>query len=244
MAAGNKVARIAGLLYLGVVLTGIFSLMYVPSELINYKSASETFRNITASEMLFRYGIVAGLLCYGLFLFLALALYKLLREVDEDMAKVMVVLAIISVPMYFINAQNQFTALALIKSAGYLHVFTEAQVQSQVLFYVDQYDDGMRMIHIFSGLWLFPFGYLVFKSGFLPKILGLLLMLGCFGYLMNFLGFFLIADYPKLGISMYISLPASIGEIGICLWLLIAGRTPTLLLKNSMHGSAIATGRL
>ena len=81
----------------------------------------------------------------------------------------------------------------------------------------------MRIVHIFSGLWLFPFGYLVFKSGFLPKILGILLMLGCFGYLINFVGHTLITNYSKIGVSSYIILPASIGEIGICLWLLIIG---------------------
>jgi hypothetical protein len=81
----------------------------------------------------------------------------------------------------------------------------------------------MRIVHIFSGLWLFPFGYLVFKSSFLPKFLGVLLMLGCFGYLINFLGNTLIPDYSTLGISSYIRLPASIGEIGTCLWLLIMG---------------------
>jgi hypothetical protein len=139
------------------------------------------------------------------------------------MAKIMVLLAVISVPMYFINVQNEFTTLSLIKTPNYLKVFSTEQIQSQVLFYIDQYDDGMRLIHIFSGLWLFPFGYLVFNSNFLPKILGVLLMLGCFGYLMNFFGHSLIPNYTELGISSYISLPASIGEIGTCLWLLVVG---------------------
>ncbi len=91
------------------------------------------------------------------------------------------------------------------------------------MLYLDQYGNGMRIVHIFSGLWLFPFGYLVFKSGFLPKILGVLLMLGCFGYLINFVGHTLILTYSKIGISTYIGLPASLGEIGTCLWLLIMG---------------------
>lgn len=135
----------------------------------------------------------------------------------------MLLLAIISVPMYFMNVQNEFTVLSLINTPTYFKVFSAEQIQSQVLFYIDQYDYGMRLIHIFSGLWLFPFGYLVFKSNFLPKILGILLILGCFGYLTNFLGHSLIPNYSELGISSYISLPASIGEIGTCLWLLIVG---------------------
>ncbi len=219
----NKTSRIAGVIYLGVVLTGIFSLMYVPSKIINYESATVTFQNLTNSENLFRFGIASGLLCYILFLFLPLVLFKLLREVNENMAKLMVILAIISVPMYFLNVQNELTILSLIKTPNYLKVFNQAQIQSQLLFYIEQYNDGMRLIHIFSGLWLFPFGYLVFKSNFLPKFLGILLMLGCFGYLINFFGSILIQNYRNFGISSYISLPASIGEIGTCLWLLIIG---------------------
>lgn len=223
MTEKNKTSRIAGLIYLVVVLTGIFSLMYVPSRLINYNNASLTFQNITNYEMLFTLGIVSGLVCYIFFLFLPLILYKLFKEVNGNMAKIMVLLAVISVPMYFINVQNEFTTLSLIKTPNYLKVFSTEQIQSQVLFYIDQYDDGMRLIHIFSGLWLFPFGYLVFNSNFLPKILGVLLMLGCFGYLMNFFGHSLIPNYTELGISSYISLPASIGEICTCLWLLVVG---------------------
>ena len=221
--ASNKTtARIAGLLYLGVVVTGIFTLMYVPSKLIDSDNAVLTYQNIVASESLFRLGIISGLLCYTFFLFLPLVLYKLLKPVNENYAKVMVLLAIISVPMYFLNVQNELTVLSLIKGTSNFGLSTE-QIQSQLMLSLEQYDNGMRVIHIFSGLWLFPLGYLVFKSGLLPKILGILLMLGCFGYLINFVGHTLTPSYSKLGISSYISLPASLGEIGTCLWLLIMG---------------------
>lgn len=223
MTEKNKTSRIAGIIYLGVVITGLFSLLFVPSKLINYENAALTFENITNSETLFRLGIASGLLCYTFFLFLPLVLYKLFKDTNENMAKLMVVLALISVPMYFINVQNELSALSIINNPNYLKGFTQEQIQSQVLFYIVQYDNGMRLIHVFSGLWLFPFGYLVYKSNFLPKFFGILLMLGCIGYLINFFGRLLIHDYSELGISSYISLPASIGEIGICLWLLIIG---------------------
>ncbi len=135
----------------------------------------------------------------------------------------MVLLAVVSVPIYFINVQNQFTILSLVSSSNYLNGFSTEQTKSMVMLYLDQYENGMRIIHIFSGLWLFPFGYLVFKSGFLPKFLGILLMLGCFGYLINFIGNTLVSNYSEIGIASYIQLPASLGEIGICLWLLIMG---------------------
>lgn len=219
----QQTARLAGLLYLGVVLAGIFSLMYVPSKLIVWNDAALTYRNIVASETVFRVWIVSGLLCYVFFLFLPLVLYRLLQPVHTTYAMLMVLLAVLSVPVFFINAQNLFNILSLITGTNNLYGFTTEQLEAQVLLYLTQYNNGLRIVHIFSGLWLFPFGYLVVKSGFLPKILGVLLMLGCFGYLLNFLGNTLLANYAALGISSFISLPASIGEIGICLWLLFVG---------------------
>lgn len=221
--SNKTTARIAGLCYLGVVLTGIYSLMIVPSKLIVEDNALLTYQNIIAAEPVFRLWIVMGLLCYTFFLFLPLVLYKLLKRVQEDQAKWMVLLAIMSVPLFFMNTQNLFNILSLVSGSKTHFGFSSEQIQFQVMLYLEQYKNGMRIVHIFSGLWLFPFGYLVFRSGFLPKILGVLLMLGCLGYLLNFLGNTLVADYAKMGISSYISLPASIGEIGICLWLLIMG---------------------
>ncbi len=221
--SNKKLARIAGLIYLGVILTGIFSLMYVPSKLVISNNVSITYQNIASSQSLFRLWIVSGLLCYAFFLFLPLFLYKLLKPVNENYAKLMVLLAIISVPIFFLNAQNLFNILSLVIDTNSHNGFSIEQIQSHVMLYLNQYENGLRIVHIFSGLWLFPFGYLVSKSDFLPKILGVLLMLGCFGYLINFVGHTLIPNYSKIGISSYISLPASFGEIGTCLWLLIMG---------------------
>lgn len=223
MTQNKKTARIAGLLYFAVVITGIFSLMYVPNKLIVWDNAPITFNNIVSNQSLFRLGIVSGLICYTFFLFLPLVLYKLLKPVNDNYAKLMVLLAVISVPIYFVNVQNAFTILSLVSSSNYLNGFSTEQIKSMVMLYLDQYENGMRIVHIFSGFWLFPFGYLVFKSGFLPKFLGILLMLGCFGYLINFTGNTLISNYSEIGIGKYIQLPASLGEIGICLWLLFMG---------------------
>ncbi|MEQ1553286.1 MAG: DUF4386 domain-containing protein [Ferruginibacter sp.] len=223
MISNKKIARIAGLLYLGVVITGVFSLMYVPNKLIIWDNATSTFNNIASNQTLFRLGIISGLVCYIFFLFLPLVLYKLFKTVNDNYAKLMILLAVISVPIYFINVQNQFTILSLISRSNILNGLSTEQIKSMVMLYLYQYENGMQIIHIFSGLWLFPFGYLVFKSGFLPKIFGILLMLGCIGYLINFTGNTLFSNYSKMGIESYLQLPASLGEIGICLWLLIMG---------------------
>lgn len=219
MISNKKKARIAGLLYLVVVLTGIFSLAYVPSKVIFWDDPAATFNAIKESEMLFRLGIVSGLICYVFFLMLPIALYELLKPVNELYARLMVLLAVVSVPISFLNIQNKLTVLNLVTENQNV---TE-QLQSQVMFYLQQYDNGILLVSVFWGLWLFPFGYLVFKSGFLPKFFGVLLMLGCFGYLINFLGNSLISNYSDFGIAKYIRIPSALGEMGICLWLLIMG---------------------
>lgn len=224
MIKSNKsTARLAGLLYLIVVLTGIFYLMYVPSKLIVWEDASITVKNITNSELLFRLGIFSGLICYLAFLLLPLVLYKLLNPVHKDYAFLMVVFAVVSVPIAFVNFGNEFSVLTLLDNGAVIHGVELEKLQQQVLFNLQSYRNGNRIISIFSGLWLLPFGYLVFKSGFLPKILGVSLMLGCVGYLINFAGILLLTNYSNSAIAEFITIPASIGEIGICLWLLIAG---------------------
>lgn len=223
----KKTARIAGLLYLTVVLSGIFSLAYVPKKLFVWNNAALTFHNITASETLFRLSILSGILCYISFLFLPMVLYRLLKPVQAFYSRLMVVLAAVSVPISLVNLQNKFAVLSLIGKDSYLRAYSPEQLQGQTMFYLNQYDQGIQLSSIFWGLWLLPFGYLVYKSGFLPKALGILLMLGCFGYLINFTGNMLFENYGKIGISKFAALPATLGEIGICLWLLIVGPKQT-----------------
>ena len=233
MDSKKTTARIAGLLYLILILCGIFYLRYVPSKLIVWNNHAVTTNNIISSETLFRLGILAGLVGHTLFLLLPIVLYKLLSPVDKTHAVLMVIFAVVSVPIALVNTLNQFAVLTLISKANYLHVFEADKLQAQIMFYLDSYDNGNQLGSIFWGLWLFPFGYLVFKSGFLPKILGILLMVGCFGYLINFVGNFLIPKYSETAISTYITKLPGFGEFGICLWLLIMGvKTPAQTSTN------------
>jgi Domain of unknown function (DUF4386) len=220
MDSPKKTARIAGALYLVVVLTGLFALIYIPSKLIVWTDATITFNNIKNSETLFRLGIYAGILCYTAFLLLPLVLYKLLSHVNKTQAVAMVALALTSVPISLFNLTHKFAVLTLISKTD---LFSAADLPKQVLLQLEYYNNGIDVAAVFWGLWLFPFGYLVFKSGMLPKIFGILLMAGCFGYIINITGGLLVPDYNDLGISGYISLPSGLGEIGTCLWLLIMG---------------------
>jgi len=101
-----------------------------------------------------------------------------------------------------------------------------SQLQTMVMLHLEYYNNGIQLVSIFWGLWLFPFGYLVFKSGFLPKVLGVFLMVGCFCYLIDFLGSFLFKNYSKSVLLSFIHFPSAIGEFGICLWLLVMGTRP------------------
>lgn len=218
-----KTARAAGLLYLIVVLTGIFSLACVPSQIFVRGDALATVTNITSSESLFRLGIVAGFICYTAFLLLPFALYKLLSPAGTNIAVLMVAFAVASVPISFVNLLNMLDILSLLSGADYLQAFTTEQLHAQVMRSFDAYRNGLLASKIFWGLWLLPFGYLVFKSGFLPRVLGVLLMMGCFGYLTDFFGRALFPGYTETVIARFVTLPASLGEIGTCLWLLVMG---------------------
>ncbi len=223
MTPNKKTARLAGLLYLILVISGIINFMYIPSQLIVWEDAAQTLENIINSELLFRLGVVSGIIAFTAFLVLPLVLYKLLHQISKSHAILMVVFALISVPISFINILNKFSVLTLIGKAEYLKVMPIEQLQTQVMLYLHYYNDGVQISEIFWGLWLLPFGYLVYKSGFLPKIFGILLMMGCFGYLIQFFGAFLFPGFYDTMIPTIVGLPASIGEIGICLWLLIMG---------------------
>lgn len=235
MPSMNKLARTAGLLYLIVVVAGIFSLGYVPSQTVVPGDAAATWDRIASAETLFRLGIVAGCVCYTAFLMLPLALYRLLSPADKTAAVLMVAFAVVSVPLSLANLSNKLEVVSLMSGAGYLRTYTTAQLQAHAMLSLDAYNKGILVAKIFWGLWLLPFGYLVFKSRLLPRILGLLLMAGCFGYLIDFCGRALFPGYADTALANYAVLPATIGEIGTCLWLLIVGaREP----KRVAAGSA------
>jgi hypothetical protein len=223
MTPNKATAHIAGLLYLIVVVTGIVNLMYVPTQLLVPDDAAATVANIRAAKPLFGLGIAAGVVCYTAFLVLPLVLHRLLAAIDRDAAVLIVALAVVSVPMSLYNLSHKLDVLTLLGDAGYLQAFAAGQMQVQVMLALDAYRNGALISEIFWGLWLLPFGYLVFKSGFIPRVLGILLMLGCFGYLINITGRMLFPDYSESVMASLVSLPSALGEIGTCLWLLIAG---------------------
>jgi Domain of unknown function (DUF4386) len=167
----KNIARIAGLLYLILSALSAFGLVYVPSVLIAPRDAATTVSNILANEWLFRLGIVSNLLAFTVNIFVVVFLYKLLKPVNEGVASLMVILILMGLAIGMLNELNQ-VAVLLFSSADYLTAFTADQLQALVLLSLDLYEHGFLISHIFFGLWLFPMGYLIFKSGFLPRFLG------------------------------------------------------------------------
>ena len=226
----RKAAKIAGVVYLICLVLGVFSNIFVRQTLLIPRDAATTINNIIANELLFRLGFVADLIFLTVWLLLPLALYKLLKPVNNIHAVLMVLFGLVMVPIMFINNVFQFAALLLLSGADYLTVFETGQLHALVMFFLDLRETGFLMPTIFYGLWLFPFGYLVYKSGsvykagFLPKFLGALLMIGCIGYVIDFFTIFLLPDF-----DVELSSFTFIGEFLIPFWLLfIAGKIPEM----------------
>lgn len=217
MNPNKRRARIAGLFYLFVAIFGGFA-FFVRSNLYIPDNATATVKNIINSGFLFRVGIVSDLLGQIFGIFLALTLYALLKTVNKGHAMLMAVLLIAPVPIACLNTLNQVAVQSLLNNPNYAKVFNPDQMQSQILFFLNLNDYGIYIAQIFWGLWLFPLGYLTLKSGFIPKIIGILLMVAGSGYLIDFLGYFLLTNY-NLSIASF----TFIGELTLIFWLLIKG---------------------
>jgi len=212
----NRTARLAGGLYLALSPFSFFGIIYVPSVLVVPEDAATTARNILASELLFRSGTVSHLFGQVIHVFLVLALYRLLKSVNVGHAVLMVVLALVPVPMAFLNEVNHFAVLHVLSSAGD-GAFTPTQLQAQAMLFLDLRDRGILLAQIFWGLWLLPLGILVFRSGFLPKVLGILLIIAGAGYVIDCGTQLLFAGLATISQFTFV------GELLFPLWLLIKG---------------------
>jgi hypothetical protein len=216
----NKTARMAGFLYFIYMVTHIISDVWRDSFIV-LGDATATASNIMAHEGLFTITVVGDLLAATLFFLAAWALYVLLKPVNKNLALLFLLLNLAGVVIQCMSAINLFATLLLMNGPGYLNVFQVDQLQSLAIFFLDLRENGFMAAQIFYGAWLFPLGYTVFKSGFLPRILGIVLMIHCATWLMTSLLFFLFPDFKAI---TYVSYPLGfIAEFGLALWLLIMG---------------------
>ena len=213
-----QTARVAGVLYLLLFPLGIFGILYVPSSLVVLGDMAATSANIIENKLLFRLSILAALVVQLINILLVVALYHLLKSVHKTQAMFMLIFSLIAVPIAMLNELNQFAVLILLSGVGHLNVFTSEQLQAMVLVLFELHGDGINIAQIFWGLWLGPMGYLIFKSKFLPKFLGVLMVIGCLGYVLDSV---LYIVYP--GIDVKVSAFTFLGELLLPLWLLIKG---------------------
>jgi hypothetical protein len=218
----DKAARVAGAIYLSMVLTGPFSLMYVPGKLIVSGNATATANNILAHETLFSFGILADMIGAVLFILLGLALYRLLSGVNKTLAALMVAFVLVSAAVGFMNTLNNIAALTLLRGgADFLSVFDKPHRDALAMLFLRLNSRGNIINEIFWGLWLLPFGLLVMRSRFLPRILGVWLIVNCFAYVALSLIGLLLPQYYEVAFRS--AFPALFAEIAIMLWLLIKG---------------------
>jgi hypothetical protein len=224
MSGAKNPGRLVGLVYLLVSIPGAFALVYVPSKLIVHGDATATAHNIAASETLFRVGIACELISQILFMWVALALYGLLKGVNRRHALLMLGLIVVSVPIALMNELNAIAALILVRGADFLAIFDKPQRDALAMLFLNLHSHGFGIAEIFWGLWLFPLGLLVYRSGFIPRILGILLMLNCFTYVINSFTSLLLPQYEHI-VGRWMT-PFQFGELLFMFWLLIMGANP------------------
>jgi hypothetical protein len=201
---------------------GFLRLIYIPTHLIVHGKAAETASNIVAHDLLFRWGIVSYLLCGVLVIFYTLALYRLLKEVDQSLAVLMVILGcLMQTPIFFFNTANDVAALLFARGADFLSVFDKPQRDAFALLFLNLHYRLDIANMMFAGLWLLPFGLLVYRSRLLPRFLGVWLMMACFAYLaLSFSGLLFSGNEDKV---FAMGQPFMWGEVVTMLWLAIMG---------------------
>jgi hypothetical protein len=217
----KKAARIAGAIYLSMIVVAPFSMLYVPGKLIVRGNAAATAENILAHETMFRLSIFGDLIGHVIFICLGVALYRLLSGVNKTWAALMVALVLVSAAVGFVLTFDNIAALLFFRGDDFLAVLDKAQRDALGMFFIRWHSNGIFADELFWGFWLFPFGLLVFRSGFLPRWIGVWLMINCFGYVaLSVIAQFFTAYYEA---AFRYSQPVLFGELAIMLWLLIKG---------------------
>jgi hypothetical protein len=233
----QKNAKVAGVLYLLIAVLAGFVHFYVPGELFVSGNAGTTASNIMASQGLFRMSIASELVILLSEIVLTVLLYGLLKPVNKTLSLVAAVSRLAMTTIHGVNLLNHFIVLLVLGGAGYLTVFQPNQLNALVTLFLDSYNYGYTIGIVFFTLHTFTLAYLIFKSGYFPKILGVLFMLAAFGYLIDSFSHVLIPDY-KTG-PVYLSLPIAIAEIAFPLWLLIKGLNAKQWEKRALESASL-----
>jgi hypothetical protein len=236
MSSTKNPGRFAGLLYVLFSMPGFFAMVYVPGKLIVHGNAAATANNIAASETLFRLGIAAQLICQVGFIFVALALYELLKGVNQRHASLWVILVVVAIPIAFLNELNSIAAVVLVRGADFLSVFEKPQRDALAMLFLNLHNEGIGVVEMLWGLAFFPLALLVYRSRFLPRFLGVWLAIDGPAYVILSLTTVLLPQYQDKVFTY--GQPAFFGEVAFMLWLFIKGAKPQPLDATALSPAA------
>jgi len=226
MISTRNPGRVAGLWYLALTIFGPLRLIYIPGKLFVSGNAAATVDNIAAHELLFRFGIAADLICAVILIFLVLAFYRLFKGVNQNLAvQVAIFGGVMPAVIYFVGVVNDLAALTMVRGSDFLSAFDKPQRDALAMLFLRLRDHQNTAAEILWGLWLIPLAILVYRSRFLPRFLGVWLVINGLAYLtMSFTGILLSHQYQQKVFTY--SQPALAGELALMLWLVIKGAQP------------------
>ncbi|HYV92589.1 MAG TPA: DUF4386 domain-containing protein [Chitinophagales bacterium] len=225
----KKTAHLTGALYFILAILGIYNLEYLPSQIVVHGDAAATCRNILSHEFLFRLGIATSVISNILYTILALMFYRLFKNVDKAWSVLLVIFVLVQVPISFILETFDITALLLLKGEV-LKSLDAQKTQEYATLFRKLSGNGIRLMEIFWGLWLLPMGILIYRSRFIPRIIGVLVLLTAFAYTAESIIFILSPD--SLEVLGKFIFPLFLGELSIIFWLLIKGVKKSYVGKN------------
>jgi len=223
MTSPKRLARIAGVLYLLVFISGVFAQGFVLPKIYLAGDAATTAGNVVANSGLARIGVVADLFQATVLVFLGMTLYILLKHVHQSAARAMLVIVAIGSAIICLNDVFTFESVRVATESSYVAALGTAGSSALVLLLLDIQHYGFYIAQIFFGLWLVPLGYLAYKSGMFPKALGVLLIVGGAGLLVEMLATFLVPDFGEAKINVFVTIPSAVAEILMILYLLVIG---------------------
>jgi hypothetical protein len=225
MSSSRNPGRVAGLWYLLLVVIGPLRLIYIPSKLFVHGNAAATVSNIAAHELLFRLGIAADLVGAVILIFLTLAFYRLFAGVDRNLAVLVVIFGgVMPALIYFVGVVDDFGALMVARGTDFLSVFDKPQQDALAMMFLRLRDHQNTAAEILWGVWLFPLAVLVYRSRFMPRFLGVWLVINGFAYVILSITGILLPQYQNK--VFLLSQPPLFGEIALMLWLVIKGAKP------------------
>lgn len=222
----NRIALLTGVGYLIIFVTGFFSNFFVVESLVVPGDPSTTMENLASNKLLFRAGIYSFIIMVVLDVILAWTLYILLEPVNKRLSLLSGWLRLVNSTIFGIALYNLLSVQHILHDTEYLAILCDGQIQAQVMVLFRTFNDTWLIGLVFFSIHLFVLGFLIFKSGYIPRIIGILLIIAAAGYLIDSSANFLLADYSDYEniFLLIVAVPGIIGELSFTLWLLIKGR--------------------